>query len=143
MGIPGLFGLLLMPVMVLGSPVLLIIAMAAAGRSLLRGRRRRALSILLAVALPIVLWWPTLWLATLTHLVLTAGFGIGQIGDPFVSEDGQFRAYDWSVGLVTNPSTFLIHDTTDRIAQGGVERHGFRCATPPRRLAGHYYLCSL
>ena len=55
------------------------------------------------------------WVASMAHLGLTVGFGAGTNGVEARS-DGDFAAYDWSVGLAGGPSTFLIHDVTDEIS---------------------------
>lgn len=142
--LPGLFSVLLILVVVLCGPAILAALCVVALNSYLRRGWRMAASILFAAALPIVLWRPIGWAADCVHLGLTVGAGIGVLNTPFISEDGKFGAYDWSVGLATNPSTFLIYDATDRIAaHGAIPRGDLNCLAKPRRLIGHYYVCSL
>ncbi|MCL2385542.1 MAG: hypothetical protein FWC84_06920, partial [Alphaproteobacteria bacterium] len=105
-------------------------------------------SVALAVLLPIFLWRPMFWAADCLHLGFTIGFGISSASTQI---DRPFAVYDWSVGLVSNPNTFLIYDITDEIALPLVQHkypisseNGFgeHCAGKVTRLLGHYYVCS-
>jgi len=80
---------------------------------------------------------------------LTVWFGAAQLGRPF-NQNG-FTTYDWSVGLITNPDTFLIRDESDQVALPVRQLKnltGFKkqvlegCAGNARHLLGHYYVCT-
>jgi len=145
-GLPGLVSFVLIPVTVLGAPLvgagLTVTALVIA----LRRRPRMAVSILIAVLLPVLLWKPISWAADYVHLALTVGTGADQL-----EPDGSPLAiYDWSVGLAGGPNTFLIYDVTDEIAlplklhkQPIASEQGFseECAGKVTHLRGHYYVC--
>lgn len=150
-GLPGGLSFVLIPLSVLfyllSAPGLAVVALSFA----LKRKLRRALSVLLAVASPICLWSPINRAADLVHLGLTVGFGAGQLGSTTRPVGSSFAAYDWSVGLAGGPSTFLIHDVTDEIAEP-LSRHkhpisdenGFaeECAGKVEHLVSHYYVCT-
>ncbi len=150
--LPGLLSSLLIPLS------LLFFALAAVGIVVAtvvlaaKKRPRRAASILLALVAPVVLWSPINWVTDCAHLGLTVGLGVGYYGAPPKADRSGFATYDWSVGIVTSPSTFLIHDVTDQIGLPMVQRtssstaeNEFRqeCAGNVRHLLGHYYVCTL
>lgn len=149
-GIPGWLSLLLIPILVLGGLPLIGGLLFWGAILAVRRQRRRAVSVVAAAILPVLLWGPINWMAGVAHLGLTVGLGIGTIRGPMQIE-GRFQAYDWSVGLVTSPTTFLIHDPTDGLARplpperqrtlpdDSIER---LCAGTARYLVGHYYECT-
>jgi len=150
-GIPGSVSFLMIPLSLLGYGISFIAILATAAYCLLKKRPRRGSSVLLVFLLPFLLWRPIIWAADVAHLGLTVGLGVGQLGTPSTSSDKSFTAYDWSVGLVTNPQTFLIHDETDDVAlpmakhvhaassTNDLEEY---CAENVRHLIGHYYVCN-
>jgi hypothetical protein len=86
---------------------------------------------------------------------LSAWLGVGQLSS-YKAADGKFAGYDWSVGLVTNPDTFLIYDATDEI-QLPLRQHtrlkvsesqyvemcsGQGDSHTISHLVGHYYICT-
>jgi hypothetical protein len=149
--LPGWASLLLIPLSLLGYGCAATIILAIAVYCFVKQRPRRGGSVLLVLLLPLLLWRPINWAVDVVHLGLTAGFGEGQLGAPLRSSDGGFVAYDWSVGLVGGPNTFLIHDVSDEItltmpqhtrplrATNGFEEE---CAGRVQHLVRHYYVCS-
>ena len=116
-----------------------------------RRRFRMAVSILIAVLLPVLLWKPITWTADCMHLALTVWTGAGQLGRSSMPDGSPFAAYDWSVGLAGGPNTFLIYDATDEIVlpltlhkQPIAFERGFGkdCAGKATHLLGHYYVCT-
>jgi hypothetical protein len=150
-GLPGLLSFILIPLVVLGSPVVAVALLVSAGVLAAKKRFRNAASVVLAILLPILLIKPIYWTTDCLHLGLTAGFGLGQLGSTSTQRDRQFAVYDWSVGLAGGPNTFLIHDMTDEIALP-IEQHkypiaaengfGEDCAGKVKHLLGHYYVCT-
>jgi hypothetical protein len=141
-GFPGIVSFLLIPLAVLGAPLvgagLLVMALVVSRR-----RPHMAVSILIAVLAPVLLWKPIAWAADTVHLALAVWAGA-------VQPDGPFVGYDWSVGLAGGPATFLIYDVTDEIAlppelhkQPIAFEQGFGeiCAGKVTHLLGHYYVC--
>lgn len=117
--------------------------------SVTKKRPRSALSYLLMLVAPALLWSPINWVADCIHLGLTAGFGTGQLGRSSIPIGSDFAVYDWSVGLA-GANTFLIHDVTDEIALPLAQHthplsseNGFgeECAGKVRHLLSHYYVC--
>jgi hypothetical protein len=150
-GLPGIVSFVLIPLTVLGAPLvgagLTVVALVVA----LRRRPRMAVSILIAVLLPALLWKPITWAADYAHLALTVGTGAGQLGRSSRPDGSPFAVYDWSVGLAGGPNTFLIYDVTDEIAlplklhkQPIASEQGFgeNCAGKVTHLRGHYYVCT-
>lgn len=150
-GLPGVVSFILVPLTVLGAPLvgagLLIIALVVA----LRRRPRMAASILIAAILPVLLWKPIIWTSECVHLALTVWAETGQSGRTSSSDDSSFAAYDWSIGFAGGPNTFLIHDLTDEIALPvKLHKHpiaaengfGEDCAGNVTHLLGHYYICT-
>jgi hypothetical protein len=113
--IPGSLSFLLIPLSLLAYGIGLILILLIAVYCVTKKRPRRGFSVLLALLLPELLWRPLNWSADLVHLGLTAGFGAGPLASSR-SSDGNFVAYDWSVGLAGGRNTFLIHDVSDEIA---------------------------
>ncbi len=150
--LPGWISLLLIPLSLVGYFLFAITALAIGCYRFVRRKPRYGASALLVLLLPLALWRSIDWTADLIHLGLTSGFGICQLGAPTQSEDGRLTVYDWSVGLVTNPGTFLIRNATDEIASGRsgnklqpnskVEFFQQECAGNVEHLLGHYYVCS-
>lgn len=149
--LPGVVSFLLIPLVLVGGPVAALALLVAAVVLAIRGKFRKAASILAAVLLPKLLWQPIWWAADCLHLGLTIGLGFGQIGLPSVEEAGRFAVYDWSVGLITSPNIFLIHDMTDEIGLPLADYKNPRasetemrkyCAANVRHLLGHYYICT-
>lgn len=149
-GIPGLIGFILWPIALIGFPVIALILLGTSIWSAWKRRFRSALSYLAAIAIPIALWWPIIWSTQVIHVGLSAYLGFGQLGT-YKTVDGRFAAYDWSVGLVTNPSTFLLYDETDEIALPLAQHKMLKksqsdfveeCSGGSRRLIGHYYICN-
>lgn len=150
-GLPGVVSFFLIPLMVLGWPVAVIALAVWAGLLLVRGRPRRAASLVAAALLAVVLWKPICWAADCVHVALTTQLGIGQLGSSSAPADNRFAAYDWSVGLAGSPNTFLLRDPTDEIALPIAEHkhpvaleNGFgeQCAGRVSHLFGHYYRCT-
>ncbi|HVI87015.1 MAG TPA: hypothetical protein VM659_01875 [Dongiaceae bacterium] len=149
--LPGTLSFLLIPLMVLGVPLATIALLALSGVLAAKKRFRKAASVALAILLPILLAGPINWAADCVHLGLTIGFGAGQLGSNSTQEGRPFAIYDWSVGLVGSPNTFLIRDMTDEIALPLAQHkypitseNGFGedCAGKVRHLLGHYYVCT-
>ena len=149
--LPGSLNLLLMPLTLLGFVTAAIIIVVLAVLLLFRKRPKRGASILLVLLLPLILWRPITRIAEMIHIGLTVNLGIGQLGVAKVGGEG-FTVYDWSIGLVTNPSTFLIHDVTDEIAlplaqhtHPASDEAGFGegCAGKVSRVLKHYYICEI
>jgi hypothetical protein len=150
-GLPGLVSFLLIPLSLLGYLVATLALLATSVVLAAKKLPRKAASVLLALATPILLWVPINWTADCVHLGLTAGFGVGQIGSASEPDGRKFAAYDWSTGLAGGPNTFLIHDESDEIAlplarhkQPATFENGFgeECAGRVRHLLGHYYVCT-
>lgn len=150
-GLPGVVSFFLIPLMVLGWPVAIAALAVAAVLHLRRGRPRKAVTLLGAALLSIVLWKPICWAADCAHVALTTQLGFGQLGSPPVPNDDSFAAYDWSVGLAGGPNTFLLRDPTDEIAlplakhkYPVASENGFgeECAGRVDHLFGHYYRCT-
>jgi hypothetical protein len=142
---------LMIPISLLGYAVTSVVLLIAAGIFAAKKHPRRAASLLLVLIMPVLLWSPINWAADCVHLGLTVGFGAGQLGSSSKPDGSDFEVFDWSVGLVGGPNTFLIHDKTDRIAlpmtqdtQPSVSKDGFgeECAGKMRHLLGHYYVCT-
>ena len=75
-----------------------------------RRRPRTAVSILVAVLLPVLLWKPITWTADYVHLALTVWAGAGQLGETSRPHGSPFAIYDWSVGFAggqTNSSSTM------------------------------------
>ena len=150
-GLPGTVSFVLIPLVVLGAPLvgagLVVVALVLA----VRRRPRMACSILIAALLPVFLWKPVTWTADCMHLALTVWTGAGQLGRSSKPDGRPFAVYDWSVGFAGGPNTFLIYDMTDEIAlppnlhkqpiesEGGF---GEYCAGKVTHLLGHYYVCT-
>lgn len=149
--LPGIVSFLLIPLTVLGA---LMVGAGLTVMALVLAVRRRpciAVSILIAVLLPVLLWKPITWTADCMHLALTVWTGTGQLGRSAKPDGRSFAAYDWSVGLAGGANTFLIYDATDEIAlpltlhkQPIASEQGFGedCAGEVTHLLGHYYVCT-
>jgi hypothetical protein len=142
--LPGSASFLLIPLSLVGFAIASLVILVLAVRCMVKRRWRRGASVLLIVLLPVLLWQPVKWAANMAHLGLTVGFGAG-IGVVERGSDGNFAAYDWSVGLAGGPSTLLIHDVTDEVALPIAQhthptssQHGLReeCANRVRLLIG-------
>jgi hypothetical protein len=149
--IPGALNLMLIPLTLLGFVVGAIIVVVLAVVLVFRKRPRKGASIFLVLLLPLILWRPINWITDVIHVGLTVNLGIGQLGVARADGDG-FTVYDWSIGLVTNPSTFLIHDVTDEIALPLAQHthparseagFGENCAGKVSRVLKHYYICTI
>jgi len=149
--LPGWVSLVLIPISLIFYGTALFVILAMAVYCFVKKCPKRGISVLLALLLPVLLWRPINRAADVVHLGITSGFGGGQLGAPSKSSDGNFVAYDWSVGLAGSPSTFLIHDVTDEIAlpmakhtHPPTSENGFgeECAGKVRRLISHYYVCN-
>ena len=149
--LPGSVSFLLIPLSAIGFTIASCVILGIAVDGVVKGRPRRGVSVLLLCLLPVLFWRPVNWVASMAHLGLTVCLGAGTSGVERWS-DGNFAAYDWSVGLAGGPSTFLIHDVSDevslRIAQHTIpigSQHGLKeeCANRVRHLVGHYYVCTL
>lgn len=149
-GLPGGLSLLMIPLSLLGYAVAAITFLVLATRSFLKKQPRKATSYLIAIALPVLLWRPINWATDCIHIGLTVWLGVGELAE-YKAKDGQFAAYDWSVGLVTNPSTFLIYDKTDELPLPMSQHKHLKssesdfvgeCAGSAQHLIGHYYGCS-
>jgi hypothetical protein len=149
-GLPGPVSLIMPLISVLVCGIASIVLLAVGLISALKKRPRRAVSFLLALITPVLLWWPINWVADCVHLGITVGFGAGQLGTPSNSDRSGFAAYDWSVGFAGGPNRFLIHDDTDEIAVPMAQHthpsesesgFGEDCAGKVHHLLGHYYIC--
>jgi|HubBroStandDraft_5_1064220.scaffolds.fasta_scaffold05446_1 hypothetical protein len=150
-GLPGPASLIAEPaisvlICAIASFVFLVVALISA----IRMRPRKAVSFLLALVMPILLWWPINWAADCAHLGLTAWFGAGELGSSSKPDRSDFEIFDWSVGFAGGQNTFLIFDRTDEIAlplaqhtQPETSENGLgeECAGKVRHLVGHYYVC--
>jgi hypothetical protein len=143
-GLPGVVSFVLIPLSLLLYAIAALALSIAVVISAARRRPRRAGSLLLALIAPVLLWSPINWAAEYAHLGLTVA-----LDSP---DRSGFAVYDWSVGLVGGPNTFLIHDVTDEIARPAAptaeaarSEGGFAedCAGRVRHLLGHYYVCTL
>lgn len=148
--LPGLLGFVMVPISLLVFAVATFAILAMVVGSAVKKRPRRGASLLLALAMPYLLWSPILSVVEYAHLGLTVGFGVGQNGSATPNGHG-FTAYDWSIGFAGGENTFLIHDQTDEIAlplsrqtQPADFENGFgeECAGRVRHLLGHYYVCT-
>jgi hypothetical protein len=148
--IPGFLSLLIFPLSLVGFAITAVLLLAFCAFSIKKRRPRKAASYLLALALPVLLWRPLIWATECVHLGLTLWLGLGELSATKTS-DGKFADYDWSVGLVTNPDTFLIYDATDEVALPMAQHKILArsksqfvklCARNARHLIGHYYICS-
>ena len=147
--LPGSVSFVLITVSLLVYAIALIAVLATSAYRFVKRRPRGAVSVLLMLLLPVLLWRPLNWAGDMAHLGLTAWFGLGQLGSSSKPKDDDFAVYDWSVGLA-GANTFLIHDVTDEIALP-MARHthpasaefgwGEDCAGKVRRLMSHYYVC--
>jgi hypothetical protein len=147
----GALNLLLIPLTLLGFVVGTVIVVVLAVVLVSQKRPRRGASIFLVLLLPLILWRPINWITDVIHIGLTVNLGIGQLGVARADGD-DFTVYDWSIGLVTNPSTFLIHDVTDEIALPLAQHthpanseagFGENCAGHVSRVLKHYYICTI
>ena len=151
-GLPGPVSFLMIPISLPAFAFICIVLLIAAGIFCAKKRPRKAASLLMALVMPVVLWSPINWVADCTHLGLTAWFGAGQLGSSSKPDGNDFQVFDWSVGLAGGPSTFLIRDKTDQIAQPRAKHtqpseseRGFEedCAGKVRHLVRHYYVCTI
>jgi hypothetical protein len=149
--LPGMLSFVLIPLTVLGAPLVGAGLVVAAAVIAVRRRPRMAISILIAVLLPPLLWKPITWTADVIHLGLTVWTDAGQLGRSSKPDGSPFAAYDWSVGLAGGPNTFLVYDVTDEIAlppklhkQPIASEQGFGedCAGKVTHLLRHYYVCT-
>ncbi len=150
--LPGSLSFFLTPLTMLSFAALSIGILATAVHRAIQKRPRSAASVLLIVLLPVLLWRPIIRTDEIAHLGLTVGFGAGQNGTEQPSANGGFAVYDWSTGLASTPSTFLIHDATDEITlpmsqhtHPASSEYGFGelCAGKVYRLVKHYYVCTV
>jgi hypothetical protein len=150
-GLPGTVSFLLIPASLLGYLVATIALLGAGAVQAAKRRPRRAISVLVALVAPFLLWVPIKWAADCLHVGLTVGFGVGQLGSPSKHDGSRFAAYDWSTGLAGGPATFLIYDESDEIAlplaihrQPANSEDGFGedCAGKVKHLLAHYYVCT-
>jgi len=148
-GFPGRLNLIVEAISVLVCVIACIALLGVALISAIKKRPRRASSFLLAMIVPVLLWWPINWVADCVHLGITIGFGAGQLGASSSSDGSRFVAYDWSTGFAGS-NKLLIHDETNEIALP-VAQHthplaseiglGEDCAGNVGHLLGHYYIC--
>jgi hypothetical protein len=150
-GLPGLWNLLTITILMLGCAVAGIVLLIVIGVLVAMSHLRRAASVFLVLIGPVLLWSPINWVAECVHLGLTVGFGAGQLGSSSKPDGKDFEVFDWSVGLAGGPNTFLIHDKSDQIAlpmnqhtQPPESENGFGedCAGKVSHLLGHYYVCT-
>lgn len=150
-GLPGTVSFILILLVGVGWPAPALILLFPAGLYAVRGKVRKATSVLFAALLPILLWRPICWMADCAHIALTVGLGVGEIGSGSAAKTDRFTTYDWSVGLAGGPDTFLIYDATDEIAlplalhkSPIATENGFGedCAGRVSHLIGHYYRCT-
>lgn len=149
-GLPGTVSFILIPLVVLGWPIMAILLLIPAGLFAKRGKWLRSFSIAVAVFLPILLWKPIFWIADCAHVAISVELGGGQLGSNTPADRKSFQTFDWSVGLAGS-NTFMIYDATDEIALP-ITRHrlpistefgfGESCAGNVDHIFGHYYKCS-
>ncbi len=162
-GLPGQISFTLIPISLLVYLVAAMTIFVSAGICLIRRRRRKSTSAILALIVPILLLTPIGWTTDCMHLWLTTEFGLGVLNSDQVrrgtlidsiyipsTSDKPFQVYDWSVGFAGGTNTFLIHDITDEIALPLPQHrypltleNGFGevCAGRVKHLIGHYYVC--
>jgi hypothetical protein len=149
--LPGTVSILMIPIALLVYAAASIIVFGMTVLRVVQKRPRRGASIFLILLLPVILWLPINRAADFVHLGLTALFGAGQLGEPSISIDGKFIAYDWSVGLAGGLNTFLIYDATDEVTlplakqtkpSGLPNELSEECSGRAQRLLSHYYVCS-
>jgi hypothetical protein len=154
-GIPGILGFILWPASLLGFPVAAVVLLILAALSFWRRCPRKGASYLLAIALPVALFRPIIWTSEVIHVGLSAWLGVGHLST-YKAADGKFAGYDWSVGLVTNPDTFLIYDATDEILLPLIQHARLKVSESQyvemcsgqgdnhtiSHLIGHYYICT-
>lgn len=148
--LPGWLGFILVPLSFIAYATATLVLIAVAIFLAVKKRPRCGGSLVLAVIMPILLLRPVIWLADYPHLALTVRFGTGVLEGPLNQRENGFTTYDWSAGLITNPSTILIRDESDQIAlpHGQAKNlSGFKkdvfgwCGGRVRHLLGHYYVC--
>jgi hypothetical protein len=149
--LPGWLNFILIPIVVLGLPVVAIILFVWTIFLLAKKMWKRAVSVCVATALPVLLFQPIIWAVDFVHLGLTVGLGIGELNNTLPDVDRRFQAHDWSVGLAGGLNTFLLHDETDEIAlpptrhrdhvvpEDSLEK---MCAGRVRHIVSHYYVCT-
>ena len=148
---PGSLSIFLPALAIVSCPA---VALLLIGSALVLGWRRqrcRAVSMLLALAIPAALLRPITMVQPYVHLGLTLGFDIGYLGAA-PSKEGSATIYDWSAGLAGGPNTFLIYDRTDMITRplpkddapvGNAMNLLMACAGRTQHLIGHYHVCVL
>ncbi len=142
-GLPGPLNLLMVLLALLACPAVALLLILVACVLAWQRRPRGAASALIAVAVPIVLLVPMALMEPYVHLALILTFGIGYIG-PTPLRGAPVAIQDWSTGMAGGPNTFLIHDTTDAIAESQAGRNDVfpdECAGRSQHMIEHNYVC--
>ena len=148
-GMPGPLNVPLFLLALVACPGVALLLIGWAFTLFWQRRPHEAISALLAVVVPVLLLVPMALIEPYVHLGLMLTFGIGYLG-PTPLEGQPVGIYDWSIGMVGGPNTFLIHDTTDAIASPETkgDLSAWRntnflreCADRSQHLIGHYYVC--
>ena len=148
---PGPLSIFLPALAIVSCPPVALLLIGSAFALGLRRQPCKAVSMLLALAIPAVLLRPIAMVEPYVHLGLTLGFDIGYL-DAAPSTEGSATIYDWSTGLAGGPNTFLIHDRTDMIARPVTKDDAsswkatdllMAYAGRTQHLVGHYHVCIL
>jgi hypothetical protein len=152
--LPGPLNPLLLVLTVVAFPVAALLLIGSASMLAWQRQHRRVASALMALAAPVLLLIPMVFIGPYVHLALMLTCGIGTLSPqtgPQLLEGGRLAIYDWTTGMVGGPNTFLIHDATDTIAlpltkdapAAWRDNDLFReCIGRVRHLIGHYYICT-
>jgi hypothetical protein len=148
--IPGPANLLFMLASFLAIPLSAIILCIFTTLYAAKKLPKKSASIALALIAPALLFHQIVWIDEIIHLGLSAGLGVGQIGRPSQTTDGQYTIYDWSVGLAGGGATFLIYDRKDKLinfrkhnrANTSFDELETECAGNMAHIIAHYYSCS-
>jgi len=163
-GLPGTLSFLMIPLSVLLFLLIAVAIIIFLCTFIYQRQFRKAISVALALALPVFLGAQIQWVADCLHLALTVTYGFGVLNPYQARHAGAlvefspvppdstkpFAFYDWSVGLAGGPSTFLIHDISDEVALPVYQSRdsskteysiGEFCRGKVRHLVGHYYVC--
>ncbi len=145
---PGDIGFAAVPIALIIWPVVFIAYAGVAIWFGFRRRPRRAVSVAVAMAAPIVFWGAIGWVVDVAHLGLALAWQRPHI-EASRAQPGPFVVDDWSIGFAGGASTFLVYDKSGSVAK---PRSG-QVRTPDNdilndcagaeHLVGHYYVCTI